>query len=420
MVAPADVPQPALATFPVVCKYGGSSLRTLRRVRRVARAIARRHRAGEAVVVVCSAMGGTTDALLRRARALHPEAAPRELDMLVTCGERAAVALLAIALGAQGVPVRSLTGSQAGIVTDEVHQNARIVAVRPHRVAAGLADNHVVVVAGYQGVSRTHEVTTLGRGGSDATAVALGAALGAREVALYSDVDGVYAADPRALADAAHLPEVDYATLHALGLAGARVVCAEATRLAEALGVELWARPAHVARRQNARQTRIGPPPAAGARTSSVRPVAHAVATTPATLVRLAGLPAVARLEQAARGVAELRAGAGGVALFVAAEPARTPTLSAYLADRLDVATNEAPPSAGRATCADVVLVSAVGPGAGALPLAPLLTHLAAAEVRGLHLQRGPRLLQLAVAPDDEAAALRAVDAALQRAVLDA
>ena len=420
MVAPADVPQPASILLPVVCKYGGSSLGTLRRVRRVARSIAHRHRAGEAVVVVCSAMGGTTDALLRRARALNAEAAPRELDMLVTCGERAAVALLAIALGAHGVPVRSLTGSQAGIVTDEVHQNARIVAVRPHRVAAGLADNHVVVVAGYQGVSRTHEVTTLGRGGSDATAVVLGAALGAREVTLYSDVDGVYAADPRALADAAHLPEVDYATLHALGLAGARVVCAEATRLAEALGVQLWARPAHAARPHHARQTRIGPPPAFATETAGGHPGANAVATTPATLVRLVDLSAVARLEEAARGVAELRAGAGGVALFVAAEPAQSHALSAYLTERLDPVTDAAFGSAGRTTCVDAVLVSAVGPTAGALPLALLLAHLAAAEVRNLHLQRGPRLLQLAVAADDEAATLRAVYAALQGSVVGA
>jgi aspartate kinase len=176
--------------------------------------IASRRRAGDALAVVVSAMGKTTESLLKlaqqaaRARAGF-EPPRREVDMLVSTGERVSMALLSIALQARGVPAVSFTGSQSGIITTDRHFDARIVEVRPERVRAELDRGKVVIVAGYQGMSREREITTLGRGGSDTTAVALAAALPADRCEIYSDVDGVYTADPNRVPHAHHLPAID-------------------------------------------------------------------------------------------------------------------------------------------------------------------------------------------------------------------
>jgi aspartate kinase len=189
----------------VVQKYGGSSVADLGRIRAVAARIAATRADGAGVVAVVSAMGNTTNELLALAHQVAARPDRRELDMLVSVGERISVALLAMALREVGVPAVSLTGSQSGIVTDERHADARVVEVRPDRIERELAAGNVVVVAGFQGVSREREVTTLGRGGSDTTAVVLAAALKADWCEICSDVDGVWSSDPRVVTDAAKI-----------------------------------------------------------------------------------------------------------------------------------------------------------------------------------------------------------------------
>ena len=188
----------------VVQKYGGSSVADVERIRQVADKVAATRAGGRSVVVVVSAMGDTTDELLALSRKVCDSPARRELDMLLSAGER-----ISMALNARGVPAVSFTGSQSGIVTNDAHTNARIVEVRPYRVSDELERGRVVIVAGYQGVSYRKEVTTLGRGGSDTTAVALAAALDA-DCEIYSDVEGVYSADPRVVPAARRLSEIGY------------------------------------------------------------------------------------------------------------------------------------------------------------------------------------------------------------------
>ncbi len=199
-------------------------------------------RAGHQVVVVVSAMGSTTDSLLELADQITEERCERERDMLVTVGERIATALLCMALQARGCESISFTGSQAGIMTNDRHQDARIVEVRPIRVQDELARGKVVVVAGYQGVSYKRDITSLGRGGSDTTAIALAAALDAEAVEIYSDVDGVFSADPRQVPEAAHLDELDVDTMAALASGGARVLAADAVAYARRAGIALYCR----------------------------------------------------------------------------------------------------------------------------------------------------------------------------------
>jgi aspartate kinase len=211
----------------IVQKYGGTSVGTPDRIRAVARRVAAERRGGADVVVVVSAMGHTTDDLTRLAAAVTADARrlhPRELDMLLTAGERITMALTAMAIRDCGIEAISLTGSQAAIITDGTHTGARIEEVRTERVRAELAGGRVVIVAGFQGVSRAREVTTLGRGGSDTTAVALGAALGADRCDIFTDVAGVYTADPRRVADARVLPSVDYDDMVELAASGAQVM----------------------------------------------------------------------------------------------------------------------------------------------------------------------------------------------------
>jgi aspartate kinase len=226
----------------VVQKYGGSSVADVSRILKVADRVAATRTAGRDVVVVVSAMGDTTDELLGLARQVTDSPARRELDMLLTAGERIAMALLSMALNARNVPAVSFTGSQSGIITNDSHTNARIVEVRPFRVQDELARGRVVIVAGYQGVSYKREVTTLGRGGSDTTAVALAAALDAEACEIYSDVDGVYSADPRVVSDARHIPELSYEEMQELAESGARVLNAQAVEFAKERGIALYAR----------------------------------------------------------------------------------------------------------------------------------------------------------------------------------
>jgi aspartate kinase len=242
----------------VVQKFGGSSVADVERIRKVAARVATRRAEGHQLVVVVSAMGDTTDELLSLAKRMSADPPRRELDMLLSCGERISMALLSMALHELAVPAISFTGSQSGIITDDNHAQARIVEVRPVRIREELGKGKVVIVAGYQGVSRNREVTTLGRGGSDTTAVALAAALGAEACEIYSDVDGVFSADPRVVPEARKLERLDYGTMQELAAAGARVLNAQAVEFARSAGIVLDARSTDGA----GTGTRIGPAPA--------------------------------------------------------------------------------------------------------------------------------------------------------------
>jgi len=226
----------------VVQKYGGSSVADVERIGYVADRVAATKAAGRDVVVVVSAMGDTTDELLALARRVSPNPSRRELDMLLSAGERIAMALLSMALEERGVPAVSFTGSQSGIITNDAHANARIVEVRPFRVQDEIERGRVVIVAGYQGVSYKREVTTLGRGGSDTTAVALAAALEAEACEIYSDVAGVFSADPRVVPGARRLAEISYEEMQELAEAGARVLNAQAVEFAKERGIAIYAR----------------------------------------------------------------------------------------------------------------------------------------------------------------------------------
>jgi aspartate kinase len=225
----------------VVQKYGGSSVADVQKIRKVAEKIAATRRSGADVCVVVSAMGDTTDELLGLAKQVSPAPPRRELDMLLSAGERISMALLSMALQDLGVPAISFTGSQSGIITTDAHASARIVEVRPFRVQEELGRGKVVIVAGYQGVSTKKEVTTLGRGGSDTTAVALAAALGA-DCEIYSDVAGVFTADPRVVPDARRLDTLSYDEMQELAAAGAKVLNAQAVEFAKEKGIAIHAR----------------------------------------------------------------------------------------------------------------------------------------------------------------------------------
>jgi aspartate kinase len=218
----------------VVQKYGGSSLESADRIKRVAERIVATRKAGNEVVVVCSAMGDTTDELLDLAEQVNPVPPGREMDMLLTAGERISNALVAMAISALGAQARSFTGSQAGVITDSVHGRARIIDVTPGRLREALDAGHIVLVAGFQGVSQdTKDITTLGRGGSDTTAVALAAALNAEVCEIYSDVDGVFTADPRIVSAARKRDRVSYEEMLEMAACGAKILhlrCVEYAR----------------------------------------------------------------------------------------------------------------------------------------------------------------------------------------------
>jgi aspartate kinase len=226
----------------VVQKYGGSSVADVDRIRRVARRVMDTRRAGHDVVVVVSAMGDTTDELLRLAKQVSTNPDRRELDMLLSTGERISMALLSMAIRELGGEAISFTGSQSGIITNDRHVDARIIEVRPFRVQDELARGRIVVIAGYQGVSYRREVTTLGRGGSDTTAVAMAAALGAEWCEICSDVDGVYSADPRVVPAATRIGTLSYEETQEMAESGARVLNAQAVEFAKDKGIAIYAR----------------------------------------------------------------------------------------------------------------------------------------------------------------------------------
>src|ERR671916_1084582 len=218
----------------VVQKYGGSSVADATGIKRVAQRIVSTRRAGHDVVVVVSAMGDTTDELRDLAEQVTPLPPPRELDMLLTAGERISMALLAMAIAQLGHKARSFTGSQAGVITDSAHGKAKIIDITPGRIEAALTEGAIAIVAGFQGVSQdTKDITTLGRGGSDTTAVALAAALHADVCEIYTDVDGVFTADPRIVANARHIKQITYEEMLELAACGAKVLmlrCVEYAR----------------------------------------------------------------------------------------------------------------------------------------------------------------------------------------------
>jgi aspartate kinase len=226
----------------VVQKYGGSSVADAEKIKLVAKRIARTKGAGKKVVVVVSAMGKTTNQLIEKAKLVSPSPSRRELDMLLTCGEREAMALLTMACAEEGLEAISFTGSQAGIMTNDRHSGARIVEVRPFRIQDEVDRGKVVIVAGFQGVSYKREITTLGRGGSDTTAVALAGALRADYCEICSDVDGVYTADPRVVEAAQLIDAISYDEMLELAAQGAKVLHDASVEFARKNGIALYAR----------------------------------------------------------------------------------------------------------------------------------------------------------------------------------
>ncbi|MFM8944596.1 MAG: aspartate kinase [Actinomycetota bacterium] len=226
----------------IVQKYGGTSVADARRIAAVADRVAAAKAAGNDVVVVVSAMGDTTDDLLALAAQITDVPEPRELDMLLTAGERIAMSLLAIAINDRGVRAASYTGSQAGIITDTQHGKARIVEIRPQRIRESLDAGNVVIVAGFQGLSTEFDITTLGRGGSDTTAVAMAAALEADACEIWTDVDGVFSADPRIVPDARRIDRISYEEMLELAASGAAVLNLRSVEYARRTNVPLHVR----------------------------------------------------------------------------------------------------------------------------------------------------------------------------------
>ena len=227
----------------VVQKYGGSSVADADGIKRVAQRIVTTRKAGHSVVVVVSAMGDTTDELLDLAAQVSPLPPGRELDMLLTAGERISMALLAMAIANLGLEARSFTGSQAGVITDSAHGKARIIDVTPGRITGALADGAIPIVAGFQGVSQnSKDVTTLGRGGTDTTAVALAAALEADICEIYTDVDGVFTADPRIVRTARRIPWISYEEMLEMAACGAKILQLRCVEYARRYGMPIHVR----------------------------------------------------------------------------------------------------------------------------------------------------------------------------------
>jgi aspartate kinase len=227
----------------VVQKYGGSSVADADRIKRVAQRVVATRKAGHDVVIVISAMGDTTDELMDLALQVSPIPPPRELDMLLTAGERMSAALLAMAIANLGHQARSFTGSQAGVITTSKHGNARIIDVTPGRITEALEQGHIAIVAGFQGVSQdTKDITTMGRGASDTTAVALAAAMGAEVCEIYTDVDGVFTADPRIVPAARQLSRISYEEMLEMAACGAKVLALRCVEYARQYNVPVHVR----------------------------------------------------------------------------------------------------------------------------------------------------------------------------------
>lgn len=226
----------------IVQKYGGSSVSDVDKLKKIASMVAAVKHQGLDVVVVVSAMGKTTNQLIDMAKSFSASPDKRELDMLLSTGERITMAMLCIALNDLGIKAISLTGSQSGIITNDRYNDARVIEIRPFRVQDELAKGKVVVIGGFQGVSYRRDITTLGRGGSDTSAVAMAAALNAERCEIYSDVDGVYSADPNVVRDAKHLPELSYQQIQEMSEAGAKVLNAQAIQFAKESKIAIYAR----------------------------------------------------------------------------------------------------------------------------------------------------------------------------------
>src|ERR1700681_4139856 len=221
----------------IVQKYGGTSVGDADRIKNVARRVSESRKGGDRIVVVVSAMSGVTDGLIKLAKDIMPIPPEREMDVLLATGEQTAIALTAMALQAIGVPAVSLTGAQAGIVTDGVHTKAKIQNITPRKTHQLLDAGNVVIVAGFQGQTRAGQITTLGRGGSDLTAIALAAALKADLCQIYTDVDGVYTTDPRIVPNAKKLQEISYDEMLELAGLGAKVMQSRSVEFAKKFGV---------------------------------------------------------------------------------------------------------------------------------------------------------------------------------------
>ena len=404
----------------LVHKYGGTSVDGPERIRAVAARVAAARHAGNAMVVVVSAMGQTTDALLKLARQVSDHPNRRELDMLLTTGERVAMSLLAMALDDLGVPAISFTGSQSGILTDAAHSAARIVAVRPERIRAGLDQGRVVIVAGFQGVNPdTKEITTLGRGGSDTTAVALAAALAPARCEIYTDVAGVLTADPRVEPAARVIPSLRYDVCSTLAHLGGRVLHARCVDLAARERVPLAVRSSfepgagtEVGIDGGDRMTDPGTP-LDGAR---VEAIVHRDDCSLAYAEGNAG----GRGE--ARGLIETVAGAyPALELLAHEQVSNEHAVIAWLGSRADVEalarefrTLRGPGGEWRLTTQhDAAFVSAVGLGLGARDAARAEQALERAQVPVLALRTTPTALVFRVPSASAADAVRALHAAL-------
>ncbi|MBN23368.1 MAG: aspartate kinase [Bdellovibrionaceae bacterium] len=238
-----------------VLKFGGTSLSSSEKMKSIAETLRERSQRGEKLVVVVSAMGKSTDELIEQAYQVSSQPPSRELDMLVSVGERISMALLSMALDEVGIQAISLTGSQSGIITSNDHQNAKIVEVKPHRILAALEKNQIVIVAGFQGVSLEKEITTLGRGGSDTTAVALASCLGAQSCEIYTDVTGIYSARPDEVVDAKQLKHLSYRTMMEASASGAGVLHSRSVALAA--GQQIPVNVAHAHQREEGTQVSL-------------------------------------------------------------------------------------------------------------------------------------------------------------------
>jgi len=377
----------------VVQKYGGSSVADVPKLERVADRIARVAREGKRVCVVVSAMGRTTDQLLALAREITDSPPRRELDMLLSTGERIAMALLAMAIQKRGLEAISFTGSQSGIMTNDRHSGARIIEVRPVRIQDELERDKIVIVAGFQGMSYKREITTLGRGGSDTTAVALAAALGASYCEICSDVDGVYTADPRMVAEALRLDTISYPEMQELAEHGAKVLNAQAVEWAEKAGIQIYARATH----SEAGGTRVGNQ-ASGRRACGVACARN--------LVRLRARGPASSLGRslADEGVSLWRLsddGSGTVAVFSKEDLPDWLALKRRLLDRF---------GEGLAVEEDLAAISVVGTGlAPASEVSRALDEVARTETGALGIDTSPLRLTLLVRPSDSEKLTRAL-----------
>jgi aspartate kinase len=377
----------------VIHKYGGSSVADVPKLEQVAERVVRSAREGKRVCVVVSAMGRTTDELIRLARQITDSPPRRELDMLLSTGERVAMALLAMAIHKRGLEAISFTGSQSGIITNDRHSGARIIEVRPVRIQDELERGKVVIVAGFQGMSYKREITTLGRGGSDTTAVALAAALDAAYCEICSDVDGIYTADPRVVPGARRLDTVSYEEMQELAEHGAKVLNAQAVEWARKAGIRIFARATHT----EGGGTEVGPL-GSGQRACGVACAGNLVRLRLALPASILGLP-LAEARVALWRLAD--DGAGSVAVFSLDDlpdwAALRRALSGQFGPRLLVEE-------------DLAAVSIVGTGLG--PAGETTRALALAGNEVLGVDSSPLRLTLLVRPAQAESLARALHAA--------